>query len=127
MLETTMTDPQTPPAVLPSPDAPAANEQLGRRLREAWHKTVGTWATDDKGTAGLVSRLVAFGTLSTEEARRVLADAKKRADDNKAELDRRVDDSLQRAATFFTREQKELKKLEDRLATLEARLKALDA
>ncbi len=111
----------------PAPAAPATDEHLGRRLREAWHKTVGTWATDDKGTAGLVQRLVAFGTLSSEEARRVLADAKKRADDNKAELDRRVDDSLQRAASFFTREQKEMKKLEDRLASLEERLKALDA
>ena len=46
---------------------------LGRRLREAWHKTVGTWATDEKGTASLVTRLVEFRTLSTEEARRVLA------------------------------------------------------
>lgn len=122
-----MTDPQTTPAASPSSDAPAAHEQRGHRLREAWHKTVGTWATDDKGTAGLVQRLVAFGTLSSEEARRVLAEAKKRADENKAELDRRVDESLHRAATFFTREQKEMKKLEDRLASLEERLKALDA
>jgi len=109
------------------PAAPATDGHLGRRLREAWHKTVGTWATDDRGTAGLVQRLVAFGTLSSEEARRVLSDARKRADDNKAELDRRVDDSLHRAASFFTREQKEMKKLEDRLASLEERLKALDA
>jgi polyhydroxyalkanoate synthesis regulator phasin len=131
MLEDTMTDPTPPASSSASPPGgfpgPSPDEHLGARLREAWHRTVGTWATDEKGTAGLVARLVEFGTLSSEEARRVVADAKKRAEVNKSELDRRVDESLQRAASFFTREQKELKKLEDRLASLEERLKALDA
>ncbi len=98
---------------------------LGRRLREAWHKTVGTWATDEKGTASLVGRLVEFRTLSTEEAKRVLTDAKNRVDENRAELDRRVDDSLHKATAFFSSEQKEVRKLEDRVAQLEARLKSL--
>jgi polyhydroxyalkanoate synthesis regulator phasin len=124
MLETTMTSAAEAPANA-SPTPAAADDHLGHRLREAWHKTVGTWATDDKSTTGLVTRLVSFGTLSTEEARRVLADARKRAETNKAELDKRVDDSLGRAASFFTREQKEMKKLEDRVAHLEARLRAL--
>jgi polyhydroxyalkanoate synthesis regulator phasin len=116
------------PPSSPHPSADAdVDENLGRRLREAWHKTVGTWATDDKSTAGLVQRLVAFRTLSTDEARRVLTDAKKRADDNKAELDRRVDESLQRAASFLLREQRELKKLDERVMQLEARLRRLDA
>ena len=110
-------------------DAAAVDDKdkdtLGRRLTEAWHKTVGAWATDDRGTASLVSRLVEFRTLSTEEAKKVLIDAKKRVDENRAELDRRVDESWHRAAGFFTTEQKELKKLEERLATLEARFKAL--
>jgi hypothetical protein len=52
----------------------------------------------------------------------VLVDAKKRAEVNTAELDRRVDESLQRAGSFFTTEQKEMKRLEDRVASLEARL-----
>ncbi len=103
------------------------DESLGRRLREAWHRTVGTWATDEKGTASLVSRLVGFGTLSSDEAKRVLADAKKRVEENKSELDRRVDDSLQKASALFGGEQREVKKLEERLTELEARLKALDA
>jgi polyhydroxyalkanoate synthesis regulator phasin len=133
MLEITMSadarpTPDPAPADRPAPDRSApADDALGSRLREAWHKTVGTWATDDKSTAGLVSRLVSFGTLSSEEARRVLADARKRTDANKAELDRRVDESLGRAASFFTREQKEMKKLEDRVAHLEERLRALGA
>ena len=49
-----MTEPRTP-----SPAADAAvgtpdKDNLARRLAEAWHKTVGPWATDDKGTASLV-------------------------------------------------------------------------
>ena len=106
-------------------DSAKPDETLPRRLREAWLRTVGTWATDDKGTASLLSRLVDFGTLSTEEAKRVLLDARKRIDENKRELDRRVDDSVQKAVTFFSSEQKELKRLEDRMAELEARLKTL--
>jgi len=116
----------------PTIDTPAAaaasvedKENLGRRLREAWHKTVGTWATDEKGTASLVGRLVEFRTLSTEEAKRVLTDAKKRVDENRAELDRRVDDTVHKATAFFSSEQKEVRKLEDRVAQLEARLKSL--
>jgi polyhydroxyalkanoate synthesis regulator phasin len=104
---------------------PKDKDTLGRRLSEAWHKTVGTWATDDKTTASLVSRLVEFRTLSTEEAKKVLSDAKKRVEENRAELDRRVDESWHRAAGFFTTEQKELKKLEERLGQLETRFKAL--
>ncbi len=118
MTDVTTTAPAEAPATID-------DERLGRRLREAWHKTVGTWATDEKSTASLVARLVEFRTLSTEEARRVLADAKKRVAENRAELDRRVDDSFSRASAFFFSEQKELRKLEERVVQLEARLKAL--
>ncbi len=123
MLATAMTEATTTAAAAPTTSVD--DERLGRRLREAWHKTVGTWATDEKSTASLVGRLVEFRTLSTEEARRVLADAKKRVVENRAEIDRRVDDSFHRAAAFFSSEQKELRKLEDRVAQLEARLKAV--
>ena len=114
----------------PSPAADAAvgtpdKDNLARRLADAWHKTVGPWATDDKGTASLVGRLVDFKTLSADEARRVLLEAKKRVDENRVELDRRVDDSWHRAQAFFSSEQKDIRKLEDRIAQLEARLKDL--
>jgi polyhydroxyalkanoate synthesis regulator phasin len=109
-----------------TPPPPAATDpHLGRRLREAWHKTVGTWATDEKTTASLVKKLTDFGTLSSEEAKKVLADAKKRVEENKTELDRRVDESLARAATLFSSEQREVKKLEERIAELESRLAKL--
>lgn len=132
-----MTEPLTPDSVTPAPSSAssasskaATDENFGRRLREAWHKTVGTWATDEKGTASLVTRLVGFGSLSTDEAKRVLADAKKRVEENKAELDRRVDESLIKAAAVFgsdtPRDKEEVKRLEERIAELESRLRALE-
>ena len=62
---------------------------------------------------------------TTDTLGRRLADAKKRAEENRAELDRRVDESWHRAAAFFSSEQKELKRLEERLAQLERRTDAL--
>lgn len=124
-MEPAMTNSTTTPPTTPA--TPTPDPHLGHRLREAWHKTVGTWATDEKPTAGLVSRLVGFGHLSSEEAKKVLADAKKRVEENKAELDRRVDESLNKAAALFSSEQREVKKLEDRIGDLEARLKALES
>jgi polyhydroxyalkanoate synthesis regulator phasin len=118
-----MTEPNPTPETTTT--TTTADPHLGRRLREAWHKTVGTWATDEKGTASLVSRLVGFGHLSSEEAKKVLADAKKRVEENKAELDRRVDESLNKAAALFSSEQREVKKLEERIAELETRLQSL--
>ena len=47
------------------------DEPFGKKLREAWLRTVGAWATDESGTATLLSRLQAMGTVSAEEARRV--------------------------------------------------------
>ena len=119
-----MTEPRTLQA-----DAAGVSDKdtLARRLADAWHKTVGPWATDEKGTASLVGRLVDFKTLSADEARRVLHEAKNRVDENRAELDRRVDDSWHRAQAFFSSEQKEVRKLEDRITQLEARLKNLTA
>lgn len=116
-----------PDIAAPERKAPVNREHLGVRLREAWHKTVGTWATDEKGTTSLVRRLVEFRTLSAEEAKRVLADAKKRVDENRAEVDRRVDESLHKASTFFSSEQKEVRRLEERITKLEARLQVLRA
>jgi len=113
-----MSDPSTEPQ---APKTPT----IGKKLADAWHKTVGPWATDEKGTHSLVARLVDFKAMTADEARRVLADAKKRVDENRQELDRRVDESWQRTQSFFSSEQKELKRLEDRLEKLESRVKAL--
>ncbi len=110
----------------PAKEAPPKTK-LGKKLQDAWHKTVGPWATDDGGTRTLMTRLVDFKQLSTDEAKRVLTDAKKRIEQNRQELDRRVDESWQRTQSFFSSEQKELKKLEDRVEKLEARMQAFNA
>ncbi len=99
---------------------------LPKRLREAWHNTVGNFATDDKGTASLLQRLVDFGQLSAEEAKKVLAEARQKIDANKGELDRRVDESIKRTVDRFT-ESKEVKRLEERVDELEQKLTALEA
>jgi len=72
-------------------------EPLSRRLRDAWMKTVGAYATDEKGTQGLLQRLVEFGALSAEEAKKVLGEARGKIDHNKTELDLRVDESIKGA------------------------------
>lgn len=104
---------------------PPDDAKLHMRLREAWHKTVGTFATDDKGTQGLLDRLVGFKQLSAEEARRVLQDARARIEQNKKELDRRVDESVKKVTDRFT--DPEVKALEERIAFLEGRIKELEA
>jgi len=101
---------------------PMSDESLHKRLREAWHKTVGNYATDEKGTASLLQRLVDFGHLSAEEAKKVLGEARQKIDDNKLELDRRVDESIKRIFSDGT-----VRKLEERIIELEKKLVELEA
>ena len=79
----------------------AVDEGAGfvKRLREAWLKTVGNYATDEGETHSLLQRLVGFGTLSAEEAKKVLADARHKIEENRKELDLRVDESIRRAVS----------------------------
>jgi polyhydroxyalkanoate synthesis regulator phasin len=107
-------------------EKPEPSEPLPKRLRDAWHRTVGAYATDERGTASLLQRLVDFGALSAEEAKKVLAEARAKIEENKHELDRRVDESIRRTVDRFT-ERSEVKKLEERVAELEGRLKALES
>jgi polyhydroxyalkanoate synthesis regulator phasin len=109
------------------PREESAPKNLGGRLREAWMKTVGTFATDESGTQSLLQRLVDFGHLSAEEAKKVLADARARIEENKGELDKRVDESMKKVTERFSSDAKEAKRLEERIAELEARLKELES
>lgn len=109
----------------PTDGAAPADAGIPARLREAWHKTVGTFATDDKGTQGLLDRLVSFKQLSAEEARRVMQEARARIEQNRKELDRRVDDSVKKVTDRFA--DPEVKVLEERIAFLEGRIKELEA
>ena len=107
----------------------AIDEAAGfvKRLREAWMKTVGNYATDEGETQGLLQRLVGFGTLSAEEAKKVLVDARQKIEENKKELDVRVDESIRRAVSrVVDPSAKELRRLEDRVSGLEQKLKDLE-
>jgi polyhydroxyalkanoate synthesis regulator phasin len=105
------------------------NEPLAKRFQNVWHKTVGNYATDEKGTQSLLQRLVDFGQLSAEEAKKVLVEAQKKIDDNKRELDRRVDESIKGAVERLTEgsSAREVKKLEERLSDLEKKLAELES
>jgi len=102
---------------------------LPSRLKEMWGRTVGNYATDERGTQSLLDRLVEFGHLTADEAKKVLGDARARIEENKGELDKRVDASIKATFERFTdgKEGRELKKLEERLNELEAKVKELDA
>lgn len=102
-------------------------QTLANRLKDAWMKTVGAYATDEKGAASLFSRLVGFGTLSAEEAKKVVAEAKTKIEENKKQLDAQIDLSLQKTlGRFVDPTAAELRKLADRLEQLEARANKLD-
>jgi len=104
------------------------NAGFVKRLREAWMKTVGNFATDEGETQTLLQRLVGFGTLSAEEAKKVLADARHKIEENRKELDTRVDESIRRAVSrVVDPSAKDLRKLEDRVNGLEAKLRELEA
>lgn len=104
-----------------SPEGEESN--LVHRIQRAWRETVGTYATEEGPTRNLVQRLVEFGELSREEAAHVLVGFKKRIEENRRELDRRVDESLKRATSRFTLPSPaELEQMQQRVSELEERL-----
>jgi polyhydroxyalkanoate synthesis regulator phasin len=111
-------------------DAPAADEgqeRVARRLKEAWMKTVGAYATDERGAQSLFARLVGFGTLSAEEAKKVVAEARHRIEQNRRDLDARVDESIKRTVgRLVDPNSAELMKLRARLEEMEGRVKQLE-
>ena len=97
------------------------------RVREGWKKTVGHYATDEGETKNLLARLVDFGHLSKEEASKVLVDLRTKIDDNRRELDARVDESVRRAtAKLRVNSRGELEDLSNKLHTLEERMAKLE-
>ncbi len=113
-----------------SASAPAASagdddDRAGfvQRLQRAWRETVGTYATEEGITRNLMQRLVDFGALSRDESANVLVDFKKRIEQNRKELDRRVDESIKRATDRLTiPSPADLEKLRARVAELEQRV-----
>jgi len=96
------------------------------RVQQGLQKTVAHYATDDGETKTLLARLVDFGHLSREEAAKMLADIKVKLDENRQELDRRVDESVKIAtAKLRVSSRGELEELATRLSQLEARADAI--
>jgi poly(hydroxyalkanoate) granule-associated protein len=67
------------------------------RVQSAWRQTVGTYATDEGETRNLFGRLVDFGNITGEEAKKLLNETQGRIEQNRKELEDRVDASLKRA------------------------------
>lgn len=98
------------------------------RIQRAWRETVGTYATEEGATRNLVARLVDFGALSRDESANVLVEFKKRIEQNRKELDRRVDESIKRATERLTiPTPAEIEKLRERVNALEARVKSVES
>jgi polyhydroxyalkanoate synthesis regulator phasin len=68
------------------------------RRRSTWKDTIGILATDEGGTRALAARLVDLGALSQSEARRFLVETKELIEQNRRDLDARIEDSLRRVA-----------------------------
>lgn len=112
----------------PAPDHASDRSTFVRRIQDAWKDTVGTYATDDGETRNLFMRLVDFGALSRDEATRLLAEAKTGIDENRRELDQRVEASLKSTLKALTiPSSAEIAELEAVIAKLEAKLAELEA
>lgn len=97
------------------------------RIQRAWRETVGTYATEERATRNLVQRLVDFGAVSRDESANMLVEFKKRIEQNRKELDRRVDESIKRATERLTiPTPAELEKLRARVAELEQRVESAE-
>ncbi len=118
-----------PTAAAPVEDAgeDAGEDGIARRLKDAWMKTLGAYATDEKGAASLFHRLVGFGALSAEEAKKVVAETRAKIEQNKKDLDAQIDQSIQSTVgRFVDPAATELRRLADRLAQMESRVKKLE-
>ncbi len=98
------------------------------RVRDAWRDTVGAYATEEGETANLFQRLVHFGAITGEESKRLVEDVKGRIEENRREMDRRVDESIRHTvARVSIPSQNELGRLNSKLTTIEERIKALES
>lgn len=108
-------------------DADIDGAGWSKRFTRAWRDTVGAYATEEGETRNLLGRLVDFGTLSKDEAGRAFLQMRERIDENRRELDRRVDETLEQTISRFPFPTPgELQKLRERVRELEARIDELE-
>ena len=109
-------------------DESASGESRGTkaRLQEAWQSTLGKFATAEEGSRNMVHRLVEWGKLTGEEGKSLLTDWRKSIEDNRRQLEKRVEESVMRNMARFTLPtQRDLKNLTDQIAALEERVHSL--
>jgi polyhydroxyalkanoate synthesis regulator phasin len=110
-----------------SPDVDDDREGFVGRIQHAWQQTIGNYATDDGETKNLFSRLADFGALSRDEAVGLLDDVKARIEENRRELDERVEESIKRATSRMTIPSPgEIEALQARVDELESQVSKLE-
>jgi polyhydroxyalkanoate synthesis regulator phasin len=113
--------------------APTGGEREDRssflgRLKDAWKESVGTYATDDGETKHLFARLVDFGTLSRDEAVKLLGESRSKIEQNRRELERRVDESIKKATSrLHVPSQAEIEQLSGEIEAIERRIAAIES
>ncbi|MFH1808517.1 MAG: phasin family protein [Pseudomonadota bacterium] len=96
------------------------------RLQEAWQSTLGRFATAEEGSHNLVQRLVDWGKLTGDEGRSLLTEWRQSIESNRRQLERRVEEAMQRSMGRFTiPTQHDLEALTAQIRELERRVSAL--
>jgi len=96
------------------------------RLQEAWQSTLGRFATGEDGSRNLIQRLVEWGKLTGDEGKALLADWRKAIENNRRQLERRVDEAVHQSLIRFKLPSRaELDALATQLDRLEQRVRAL--
>ena len=97
------------------------------RLREAWKLSVGEFAVEEGETRTLLGRLEALGTVTRDEAKQVLAYAKKNIDKNRLELEKRVEESVKSATSrLIIPTDEEIRAIRQRIIAAEKRIISLE-
>lgn len=108
-------------------DEASSPEGFAHRIQHAWQQTVGNYATDVGVTKNLFARLADFGALSRDEAVNLLDEVKARIEENRRELDHRVEESIKRATSRMTiPSPADIKALQARVEELEQRVREVE-
>lgn len=122
-----MSDEQQPDAQIPDLGEDEDRSSFLSRVQHAWRHTVGAYATDDGETRNLFGRLVEFGNITGEEAKKLLAQTQDRIEQNRKELEGRVDASVKKSVPRFSvPSADELAELNGKVDDIERRIAALE-
>ncbi len=102
------------------------NRGTKARLQEAWQSTLGRFATAEEGSRNLITRLVDWGKLTGDEGRTLLTDWREAIEQNRSQLEKRVEETVQRQLARFTLpSQQDIDDLAAQIEHLEQRVQSL--